>query len=159
MIDPYLALKWVHILSSTLLFGTGIGTAFQLVWAMHTGRVETLHSVASGVVLADWLFTVPSGIVQPLSGLLLVRELGLSPMEPFLIVSYALYIVAFLCWLPVVRLQINIRDLAGEALANGTTISGEIRRLFRIWFLLGWPAFLSLVAVFWLMISKPTLWG
>ena len=69
MTDPYLLAKWLHILSSTVLFSTGLGTAFQMVWAMRSNKVETIHSVASGVVLADWLFTTPAGIVQPLTGL------------------------------------------------------------------------------------------
>jgi uncharacterized membrane protein len=74
--DPYLTLKWLHILSSTVLFGTGMGTAFQMVWAWRTGRVETIHSVASGVVIADWIFTTPAGFIQPLTGYLLILQQG-----------------------------------------------------------------------------------
>lgn len=156
MSDPYLLAKWLHILSSTLLFGTGIGTAFQMVRAMRTGRTETIHSVASGVVLADWLFTTPAGLIQPLTGLWLVHLQGWSLMEPWLLAAYALYLLAFLCWVPVVHLQIRIRDLAGAALADGLPLPAEVRRLYRIWFTLGWPAFLALILVFWLMIAKPT---
>lgn len=156
--DPYLLARWLHILSSTVLFGTGIGTAFQMVWAMRTGKVETVHSVASGVVWADWLFTTPAGIVQPLTGLWLIYIAGYSLAEPWLLATYALYVLAFICWAPVVHLQIRIRDLAGEALANGEALPHEAIRLYRTWFALGWPAFGALMVVFWLMVSRPALW-
>jgi uncharacterized membrane protein len=156
--DPYLLARWLHILSSTVLFGTGIGTAFQMVWAMRTGKVETVHSVASGVVWADWLFTTPAGIVQPLTGLWLIYIAGYSLAEPWLLATYALYVLAFICWAPVVHLQIRIRDLAGEALANGEALPHEAIRLYRTWFALGWPAFGALMVVFWLMVSRPMLW-
>lgn len=153
--DPYLKAKWLHILSSTVLFGTGIGTAFQMVWAMRTGKVETIHSVASGVVIADWIFTLPAGLIQPLTGLWLISITGYSLAEPWLLATYAAYALAFSCWLPVVWLQIRIRDLAASALASGTALPHQARRLYRLWFALGWPAFAALTAVFWLMISKP----
>ncbi len=154
--DWYLTLKWLHILSSTLLFGTGIGTAFQMVRAMRTGRVETIHSVASSVVLADWIFTTPAGVLQPLTGLALIHLTGHAPSEPWLLLTYAAYLLAFACWAPVVRLQIRIRDLAGAALAEGRPLPDEARRLYRLWFALGWPAFAALTGVFWLMVAKPT---
>ncbi|HPE26223.1 DUF2269 family protein [Albidovulum sp.] len=159
MTDPYLLAKWLHILSSTVLFGTGIGTAFQMVWAMRTGRVETVHSVASGVVVADWIFTTPAGLFQPLSGLWLVHLQGWSLTEPWLVLTYALYVLAFACWAPVVHLQIRIRDLARAALTEGRPLPAEARRLYHIWFALGWPAFGALTAVFWLMVAKPELPG
>lgn len=157
-VDPYLLAKWLHILSSTVLFGTGVGTAFQMVWAMRTGRLETIHSVASGVVVADWLFTLPAGIVQPLTGLWLVYLAGYGAGEPWLVVTYGLYLVALAAWVPVVRLQIRIRDMAGEALLRGEPLPEAARRAFRVWFVLGWPAFIALVGVFWLMVAKPALW-
>ena len=157
--DPYLALKWLHILSATVLFGTGIGTAFQMVHAMTvharcTGGARVVHAVSAAVVRADWIFTVPAGIVQPATGLALVHLAGWSFAEPWLLLTYALYALAFACWLPVVRLQIRIRDLTA-ALPEAAPLPAEARRLYRIWFALGWPAFGALVAVFWLMVSKP----
>ena len=153
--DPYLTAKWLHILSSTVLFGTGIGTAFQMVWAMRTGRVETIHSVASGIVIADWIFTTPAGIIQPLTGIWLVWLTGYSLTADWLVATYALYLLAFCCWVPVLRLQVRLRDLAGAALAKAESLPPSAWRLYRIWFVLGWPAFAALVAVFWLMVAKP----
>ncbi|WP_338549276.1 DUF2269 family protein [Roseovarius phycicola] len=156
--DPYLIAKWLHILSSTVLFGTGIGTAFQMVWAMRTKKVETFHSVTSGVVVADWIFTTPAGILQPLTGIWLIYLTGYSLSEPWLIVTFALYALAFVCWFQVVRLQIRIRDLARAALDHGKPLSSEASRAYKKWFVLGWPAFIGLTIVFWLMVSKPALW-
>ena len=153
--DPYLTARWLHILSSTVLFGTGMGTAFQMVWAMRTGRVETIHSVASGVVVADWIFTTPAGILQPLTGIWLIHLAGYDFDAPWLLAVYGLYVLAFCCWLPVVFLQIRLRDLAGEALAKGAPLPAAAHRAYRIWFALGWPAFAALVVVFWLMVNRP----
>lgn len=153
--EPYYLARWLHILSSTVLFGTGIGTAFQTVFAMRTRRVETIHSVASGVVVADWIFTLPAGVVQPVTGIWLAHLAGHSLTAPWLMAAYALYLLAFCCWLPVVFLQIRIRDLAGAAQAAGAALPHAVLRLYRLWFALGWPAFSALVAVFWLMVTKP----
>lgn len=155
--DPYLTARWLHILSSTVLFGTGMGTAFQMVWAMRTGRVETVHSGAAGVVMADWIFTTPAGVIQPLTGLWLIHLAGHPWNAPWLLAAYALYLLAFLCWAPVVHLQIHIRDLAAAALVAGQPLPARAWRLYRIWLALGWPAFAALMTVFWLMVAKPDL--
>jgi uncharacterized membrane protein len=155
--DWYFIAKWLHILSSTVLFGTGMGTAFQMVWAMRTRRVETIYSVSSGVVVADWIFTTPAGIFQPLSGLALIYLQGYSLWEPWLIVTYVIYIIAFSAWAPVVKLQIRIRNLAKIALDAGTELPDAAWRAYRIWFALGWPAFIGLLGVFYLMVAKPDL--
>lgn len=153
MVDPYLVAKWLHILSSTVLFGTGIGTAFQMVAAMRTRDPRLIHGVASAVVTADLIFTTPAGLIQPLTGLWLIHLQGWSISEPWLVAVYLLYILAFLCWAPVVQLQVRIRDLTRDA----ETLPDAALRAYRIWFALGWPAFGALIAVFWLMVAKPDL--
>lgn len=155
--DPYLLAKWLHILSSTVLFGTGIGTAFQMIWAMRSDDPKVISRVAGGVVLADWIFTTPAGLMQPATGLWLVLLSGYDLNEPWLLATYALYVLAFICWAPVVHLQLRIRDLAHEAAQTGQAIPDAARRAFVIWFALGWPAFAALTLIFWLMISKPDL--
>ncbi|WP_374372643.1 DUF2269 family protein [Tabrizicola sp.] len=151
--DPYLIARWLHILSATVLFGTGIGTAFQMVWAMRGGRAEVAAGVGAGVVMADWLFTLPAGLAQPATGLWLAHLTGWSLTEPWLILTYALYLIALAAWLPVVWLQYRIRDLCRAAPPG--PVPPEARRLYRLWILLGWPGFGALVAVFWLMVSRP----
>ncbi len=159
MTDPYLLAKWLHILSSTILFGTGIGTAFQMVWVMRGGDAQQVSGVADGVVIADWLFTTPAGVIQPLTGAWLIWLAGHDWTAPWLLVTYALYLLAFLCWAPVVHLQIRIRDLATKAAKEGTPLPPDAYRAYRNWFALGWPAFAALVAIYWLMVTKPPLWG
>ncbi len=154
----YLLVKWVHILSSTVLFGFGAGTAWYL-WNAHRSRdPATIASVGTMVVRADWIFTGTSGVVQPVSGLILLHLLGIPLTDSWVLASVALYLLAFACWVPVVGLQIRARDLARAALASGQPLGAEYHRAMRLWFILGWPAFHGLTAVFWLMVAKPQLW-
>ncbi|MGI9415292.1 MAG: DUF2269 family protein [Hyphomicrobiales bacterium] len=158
MFDAYFTLKWVHILSSTVLFGTGLGTAFHLWFAHLRGDARTVAVVAANVVLADWLFTTTSGIVQPVTGVLLALEAGHDLTAAWLVLTYVLYVLAAVCWFPVVRLQIGIRDIARDCAERNVALTPDYHRRMRAWFLLGWPAFLALVAVFYLMVAKPELW-
>jgi uncharacterized membrane protein len=151
----YEAVKTVHILSATVLFGTGLGTAWFMWRADRSGDVALIAATARNVVVADWLFTTPAVIVQPLSGLWLIHLVGYAPTEPWLLWTYGLYALAAVCWLPVVRLQIRMRDLATTARANGESLPPEYHVLARAWFLLGWPAFLAVVIIVWLMVARP----
>lgn len=155
--DP-LTLKWVHIVSATVLFGTGLGTAFQGWYAHRTGDPRVIAAVFKNIVRADGLFTATSGIVQPVSGILLARASGFDLAEGWLVTAFALYGLAALCWLPVVFIQIKARDLAAAAARAEAPLPAVYHRLMRLWFALGWPAFLALLGVFWLMVKKPALW-
>jgi uncharacterized membrane protein len=151
----YEIVKTVHILSATVLFGTGLGTAWFMWRADRSGDVAMIAATARNVVLADWLFTTPAVIVQPLSGLWLIHLGGYASTEPWLLWTYGLYALAAACWLPVVRLQIRMRDLAVTARTNGASLPPDYQRLARVWFLLGWPAFLAVVAIVFLMVARP----
>lgn len=156
--DVYAVVKTLHILSSTVLFGFGAGTAWYL-WNAHlTGDPAIVARVGKMVVRADWIFTGSSGIIQPATGLWLAHLTGYSLTEPWLVTTYVLYAVAFACWVPVVGLQIRAQRLAERAAAGGEPLGSDYRRTMRRWFALGWPAFLSLVAVYFLMVAKPALW-
>jgi len=158
MIDPYLLLKWLHIISSTILFGFGAGTAYYF-WAAHrTGDARVIASVGRMVVKADWIFTGTSGVVQPVTGLALAHLSGLDLTDSWLVATYHLYALALACWLPVVALQIKAQRLAETAAREGKPLGADYRRTMRLWFILGWPAFLGLIGVFWLMIARPALW-
>ena len=144
-------------MSAFLLFGTGLGSAFYKWMSDRSGNLAAQAVTARHVVLADWLFTTPTVIYQPVSGWLLLRELGIDLFEPWVMLSFGLYFLAGICWLPVVWLQIEMRDMADEALQGGTPLPERYHRLARIWFWLGWPAFIALVIAVWLMIAKPVL--
>jgi uncharacterized membrane protein len=155
----YLLTKWAHILSSTLLFGTGIGSAFYLLVSTLRRDTVVVAAVARMVVLADLLFTATTAVLQPLSGFWMVH-LGKLPLDqPWLKWSIWLYVVAMACWLPVVWLQIRLRDLAVAAAARHEPLPRAYDRLFVWWVALGVPALLSFLAIFWLMVSKQSFPG
>ncbi|MBF0269890.1 MAG: DUF2269 domain-containing protein [Alphaproteobacteria bacterium] len=154
--EPFFLVKIVHILSATLLFGTGLGTAFHMWFAYRRGDAKVLAVVTSNVVLADWLFTASSGAVQVLTGLALIYLGGHDPLALWLQFVYGLYVLALACWLPVVAIQYKVRDLARKATNEGSPLPVQAHRLMRIWFALGWPAFLALVGIFALMVIRPT---
>ena len=152
---PYFTLKTIHIVSSTVLFGTGLGTAF-FKWAVDRSRnVAAIRVVSERVVLADWLFTSPAIAVQAVTGVALARLMGFSLTHGWVAHAIGLYCIAGLCWLPVVWLQMRMRNLARDSDSRGTALAPTYWVYARMWFWLGVPAFLSLVAVFWLMVAKP----
>ncbi len=151
----YLIIKVIHIVSATILFGTGLGTAFQMLMVHRTGNARAIAAVATNVVRADLWFTTPAIIIQPVTGFALVHLAGFNPFAPWLVTAYVLYGVAGACWLPVVWIQIRLRDLAVAAKQDVLPLS--YHRLFKLWFALGWPAFAAVLAIFWLMVAKPSL--
>jgi len=151
----YIIVKWLHILSSTLLFGTGIGSAFYMLFTSLSRDVRATAVVVRHVVLADWLFTTPTIIIQPLTGFYLIHLAGYPLTSRWIMWTIALYLLAGACWLPVVWLQIRMRGFAQDAVKAGTELPPIYWRYLRYWVLLGIPAFLSLVVVFYLMVAKP----
>jgi uncharacterized membrane protein len=154
--NEYLALKVIHIVSSTVLFGTGLGTAFFKWTVDRSANLQAIRVVSEKVVLADWLFTSPAIIVQALTGVVMANLLGYPIGHGWVLYAVALYCIAGLCWLPVVWLQIQMRDLARDAEQNETPLSPRYRTLARMWFWLGVPAFACVAIVFWLMVNKPS---
>ncbi|MBA5685611.1 DUF2269 family protein [Rugamonas apoptosis] len=150
----YLTIKWLHILSATFLFGTGCGTAFFMFCTNRSGDVRAMAVVTRWVARADWCFTTPTVLIQPLSGYWLARLAGYPLSAHWLLWSLALYGLAGLCWLPVVWLQLRMRDMAALAADGGTALPPRYWRYERIWTALGVPAFGALVVVYWLMVHK-----
>ena len=151
----YLIVKWLHILSSTLLFGTGLGSAYYMYFANRYQDPHVAAVVARYVVWADWLFTTPTIIFQPLSGLYLASLAGFPVTSGWIGWSFALYFLAGACWLPVVWIQIRMRDMADAAHRQGQQLPPLYRRYARLWVSLGIPAFIAMVVVFYLMVVKP----
>jgi uncharacterized membrane protein len=151
----YVVVKWLHILSSTFLFGTGIGSAFYMLFTSLTRDVRATAVVVRHVVLADWLFTTPTIIIQPLTGFYLIHLAGYPLTSRWIMWTIALYLLAGACWLPVVWLQIRMRGFAQDAVKAGTELPPIYWRYLRYWVLLGIPAFFALVVVFYLMVAKP----
>lgn len=151
----YLCVKWLHILSSTVLFGTGIGTAFFMFMANLSRDIRAIAFATRTVVIADWCFTTPAVIFQPLSGLMLMHLTGVTLETGWLVAAHAFYVLAGACWLPVVWMQIRMKRLAAEALATGSSLPPAYWRLNNWWIGLGSLAFPAVVIIFWLMVVKP----
>jgi uncharacterized membrane protein len=151
----YLWIKYIHVLSSTVLFGTGIGTASIMFYGHLTKDTRVISAITRYVVLADWLFTATSGIVQPLTGFWMVHLAGYSFKLPWVWGSIVGYCIAGCCWFPVVYFQIQMRDFAVDAELCKKPLPIAYYRYFKYWFCLGWPAFISLLIVFYLMTNNP----
>ena len=154
----YLLLKWVHVLSSTILFGAGVGSAFHLFAATLRRRVGGIATGTRNVVLADWLLTTPTAILQPLTGIWLVHKMGIAFSTPWVAWSLALYAVAIACWLPVVWIQIRMKRVSDEAERSGSPVPAAYDRMFHQWVALGFIAFIAFLLIFWLMVAKRLPW-
>lgn len=149
-------LRWLHVIGAAVLLGTGAGIAFFMLMAHRTGQPALIAHVAGTVVVADLLFTATAVVAQPLTGLGLALLIGWPLTEGWLLVSLGLYVLTGFFWLPVVWIQLRMRNLARAAAREGLPLPGEYHRLFRIWFACGIPAFLAVLAIIWLMLAKPS---
>jgi len=143
---------------ATVILGTGSGIAFFMLMAHLSRDAAFIGNTARVVVIADMVFTATAVIAQPVTGYLLMRQTGVTFAESWVTVSLALYAVAGLFWLPVVWMQARMRDLALAAARNGANLPDEYHRLFRLWFLFGFPGFGAVLAILVLMITKPVLY-
>ncbi len=150
----YLIVKYSHIISMVLLFGTGLGSAFYKWMADRSGNLSHIEITNRHVVLADWFFTTPTIIIQPVTGLWMVYLANIPLMTPWISISLALYAFAGLCWLPVVWMQIRMRDMATTAVETNTDLPQLYWRYVRLWFWLGVPAFIAMMLVVLLMVFK-----
>lgn len=151
----YFFLKFLHIIGAAVLLGTGAGIAFFMLMAHLTGRPVVIAAVARIVVIADFIFTATAVVAQPITGILLAWYVGYSLTQAWLIWAIILYIVTGAFWLPVVWMQMRLRDLAQSAATHGTTLPRGYHVLFWWWFSFGFPAFAAVIAIFWLMIARP----
>jgi uncharacterized membrane protein len=159
LMESIFLLKFVHVLGASVLFGTGLGIAYFMFMAHRTGHAGVIAVTARFVILADLIFTATAVVVQPVSGVLLAWSIGLSPLEEsWIVLSLLLYVLVGLCWLPAVFIQIRMRKLAHDAAVNSKPLPDGYRRLFRVWFALGWPAFAGVLGIFALMTWQPRLW-
>ena len=153
--DAFLLLKTLHIIGATVLFGTGAGIAFFMLMANRTKDPALIAHVAGTVVVADLLFTASAVVVQPLTGLALAGSEGQPLTHGWIGLSLILYLVTGAFWLPVVFIQLRMRDLARTAAAQGAPLPALYHRLYRVWFAFGFPAFAAVLGIIWLMVAKP----
>lgn len=150
-------LRLAHVIGATVLFGTGAGIAFFMVMARRTASPALIAHVAGTVVIADTVFTATAAIIQPVTGYFLARIIGWPLTEGWIALSLALYVFTGIFWLPVVWIQIRLRDIARDCAATGQALPAQWFRLYRIWFACGFPAFFAVLGIIWLMLTKPDI--
>lgn len=153
----YFLLKYLHVIGAAVLPGTGAGIAFFMLLAHRTGNAATVAAVARIVVIADFVFTATAVVAQPVTGIALAWHVGYSLWEGWISLSNLLYIVTGIFWLPVVWMQMEMRDLASAATRAGEPLPPRYHKLFKRWFIFGFPAFGAVAAIFWLMITRPAI--
>jgi uncharacterized membrane protein len=151
----YFVLKYLHVIGAAVLLGTGAGIAFFMLAAHLGGKPVVIAGVARIVVIADFIFTATAVVAQPITGALLALNVGYSLWEGWIAWSIVLYLITGALWLPVVWMQMRLRDLASKAAAEGTALPRQYHRIFWLWFAFGVPAFAAVAIIFWLMIAKP----
>ncbi len=149
-------LRWLHVVGATILLGTGSGIAFFMVMAHRSGDPKLIAHVAGTVVTADLVFTASAVVLQPVTGAALARETGWSLTEGWILVSLSLYALTGVFWLPVVAIQLRMRDIARVSAQRGQALPAAYHKLYRIWFACGFPAFLAVLGIVWLMIARPS---
>jgi len=151
--------KFVHVLGACVLLGIGLGIAFFVLVAHRTQHPGVIAVTARFAVVANLIFITAAIVVLALSGWALARAIGLWPFdESWIVLSIYLYLFVVLCWLPAVFIQIRMRNLAREAAVTAKKLPAGYRRLFVLWFCLGWPALAATVAIFALMVWQPRIW-
>jgi uncharacterized membrane protein len=153
----YFVLKYLHIVGAAVLLGTGAGIAFFMLAAHLGGKPTVIAGVARIVVIADFIFTATAVVVQPVTGSLLALQVGYSFWDGWIVWSMVLYVITGALWLPVVWMQMRLRDLASAAAAEGSPLPDEYHQIFWLWFSFGIPAFVAVAAILWLMIAKPQI--
>jgi uncharacterized membrane protein len=151
----YFVIKYLHIIGAAVLLGTGVGIAFFMLMAHLHGDIRVIAGVARIVVIADFLFTSTAVILQPSTGIWLAWSAGYSLLDGWIALSIALYIVAGTFWLPVVWMQMQLRDMTIHAARHEAPLPSRYHRLFWLWFSFGFPAFGAVLGIFWLMVAKP----
>ncbi len=153
--ETLILLRWLHLIGATVLLGTGAGIAFFMVMAHRTGDARIVAHTAGIVVVADWVFTASAVVAQPITGALLAHGIGWRLTEGWIVLSLSLYVLTGLFWLPVVWMQHRMRDLAWAAVRAGADLPPAYHRLYWAWFACGFPAFLSVLGILWLMAARP----
>ena len=151
----YFVLKFVHVVGAAVLLGTGAGIAFFMLLAHRSGDVRVIAGVARIVVIADFLFTASAVVLQPITGAWMAHIAGYPLFSGWIGWSILLYLVTGAFWLPVVWIQMRMRDLAAAAVREEEPLPPLYHRLFWTWFAFGFPAFAAVAVIFWLMVAKP----
>ena len=148
-------IRLLHILSSALMFGVGIGAFWFMVTAARSGSPAAIAVTTRNAVRAEWFIAAPVALIQPTTGYLLMLQLGYSLHSRWFAAVVALYIFAGMCWVYLVKTELKLRDLTAHSTATG--LPAEFGRLFQRWTRLALGSFTGVLAIFWLMVFRPGL--
>ncbi len=152
--EHYLIFKLIHILAAVVVTGTGAGIAFFMFMANRSNNPQAIYVTTQHVIIGDWVFTAPAVITQIITGVYLMNIQGYSFSAPWFYWVMGLFIFIGVCWLPVLRIQYKLRELA-KVSVDSNQVTPEFKSLMNRWILLGIPAFTAILAIFWLMVFKP----
>ena len=152
--EHYLIFKLIHILAAVVVTGTGAGIAFFMFMANRSNNPQAIYVTAQHVILGDWAFTTPAVITQIITGVYLMNMQGYSFSAPWFYWVMGLFAFIGACWIPVLRIQYKLRELA-KLSVDAKNVTPEFKSLMRTWTLLGIPAFIAILGIFWLMVFKP----
>ncbi len=152
--EHYLIFKLIHILAAVVVTGTGAGIAFFMFMANRSNNPQAIYVTAQHVILGDWVFTTPAVITQIITGVYLMNMQGYSFSAPWFYWVMGLFAFIGACWIPVLRIQYKLRELA-KLSVDAKNVTPEFKSLMRTWTLLGIPAFIAILGIFWLMVFKP----
>lgn len=151
--EYYFLLKWIHIISSTILFGTGLGIAFFMLMAYRSKNYPTIIEVSKTVTIADWCFTLPAVIVQFITGIGLMHVLNYSFHSIWFAWVIGLFIFVGCCWIPVLWIQYQFKKEAKYSFELNT-LTSRFHRLMIAWVVLGCFAFTGVLLIFYFMVYK-----
>lgn len=152
----YYTLLFVHYTGVILLVGNITVTAVWKVFANRTGDARIIAFGQRLVTGTDFGLTIP-GIVLTMAGGYGCAVLMGYPLfeDAWLIASQALFVLAGLIWLGIlVPIQVRQARLA-RGFESGGIVSDEYRALSRRWITWGLISTVPMVAVLWLMVTKP----
>ena len=149
-------IRLLHIVSSALMFGVGIGAFWFMLTAARSGSPAAIAVTTRNAVRAEWFIAAPVALIQPTTGYLLMLQLGYSLHTSWFAAVATLYIFAGMCWVYLVKAELQMRDVAG-AYSAATVLPAEFGPLFRRWTWLALGAFAGVLAIFCLMVFRPGL--
>jgi uncharacterized membrane protein len=149
-------IRLVHVVSSALMFGVGIGAFWFMLATVRSGNPAAIAVTTRNAVRAEWFIAAPVAVIQPVTGYLLMLQLGYPLQSPWFYAVAALYIVAGMCWVYLVKAELRLRGLAAVHSAS-VALPGEFGVLFRRWTRLAMASIAGVLGIFWLMVFRPGL--
>lgn len=145
-------LVFIHVVSAVIFIGNIVTVAFWKLKAEFSRDPAHIHRTAKNIMVADYIFTIPSNIGLLISGFLLAFQSSYPLTEiNWLTLSLTLFIVTGILWvvclLPLQRKMIHY--------SQGNWDEANYKKVSRTWDALGTLATLIPLFILYLMVMKP----